>query len=102
MALYSKVHCENCGSEFEVYNREMQMRGTPIRCPHCLQQMTRKQWAAFVDAFFTVQDLNYQALKAHEEHRSPLFTVEMVYKRIPREIICVDDMKGEESDGKNE
>ena len=90
MALYSKVHCENCGSDFEVHSREMQLNKVPIRCPHCLQQMTEKQWSAFVDAFFTVQDLNYQAIKSHEEWGKPLFTVEMVYKRIPRDKICLE------------
>ena len=90
MALYSKIHCEKCGSVFEIYSREVQRSEKPIRCPHCLQQMTKKQWDAFVDAFFTVVDLNYQAIKSHEEYGKPLFTVEMVYKRIPRDLISVD------------
>ena len=90
MALYAKVNCENCGSTFEVHSREVQKSKNPIRCPHCQKQMTEKQWCAFVDAFFTVVDLNYQAIKSHEEHGEPLFTVELLYKRIPRELICLD------------
>lgn len=90
MAMYSKIHCEHCGSSFEVYSREVDRSTVPIRCPHCLTQMTKKQWEAFVDAYFTTLDLNYQAIKSHEEHGKPLFTVEMLYKRIPRELIRVD------------
>lgn len=90
MALFTKIQCGNCGANFELYSREMQRSEVPIRCPHCLQQMTKKQWSALVDAFFTVQDLNYQAIKSHEEYGKPLFTVEMVYKRIPRDKICID------------
>lgn len=90
MALYSRIHCEHCGSSFEVYSREVDRSTVPIRCPHCLKQMTAKQWEAFVDAFFTTVDLNYQALKSHEECGKPLFTVEMLYKRIPRDKICLE------------
>ncbi len=90
MALYAKVNCENCGSTFEVHSREVQRSGKPIRCPHCLRKMTEKQWDAFVDAFFTVTDLNYQAVKAHEECGEALFTVDLVYNHIHRDLIILD------------
>lgn len=84
MSLYCKIRCGNCKNSFDVYQGELNYRNTPVRCPHCLQKMSDEMWKSLVESYLTVQDLNYQALKAHEEHQDPLFSVEMRYKQVDR------------------
>lgn len=85
--LYVKIACGNCGRNFEIYNSEINRRGDPVRCPHCLRQMEGKHWENLIDAFLTTTDWNYQIMKAHQEHGSPLFRVEFLSKHVPREKI---------------
>ena len=85
--LYVKAACGNCGRNFEIYSREINRRDDPVRCPHCLRQMERKHWENLVNSFLTAADWNYQVLKAHQEHGSPLFQVEFHSKHVPREKI---------------
>lgn len=82
--LYVKMSCGCCGNAFEIYSREMNFRDTPVRCPHCLQQMDNKQWNNLIDAFLTAADWNGQGLKAHGEHGSPLFQAEFISKHVPQ------------------
>lgn len=90
MSLYAKILCGNCGNGFELYHMTMNTQEKPVRCPHCLQQMDAKHWKNLIDAFYTVSDWNYQVLKAHTEHGSPMFTAEFMCKHVPREKIILD------------
>ena len=93
--LYVKTACGNCGRNFEIYSREINRRDDPIRCPHCLRQMEPKQWDNLVNAFLTAADWNYQVLKAHREHGSPLFHVEFHSKHVPQsKIIASLELEG--------
>lgn len=85
--LYAKVACGNCGNTFEIYSKEFNRRETPIRCPHCLRQMDGRHWNNLIDAYMTTADWNYQNIKAHTEHGSPLFQVEFVSKHVPQDKI---------------
>lgn len=82
MSLFLKVHCEHCGSVAEIYEKDMQ-HDSFYRCPHCYTKMTAKQWEALVNSFYTTYDMNYQALKSHNEHNTPLFRVEIPYRKVP-------------------
>lgn len=90
MSLYAKISCGNCGHSFELYHSSMNDRENPMRCPHCLQKMDEKHWENLIDAFYTAHDWNYQCLKAHTEHNSPMFTAEFMCKNVPRDKICLD------------
>ena len=82
--LYVKAVCGNCGRNFEIYSREINRRDDPIRCPHCLRQMEPRHWDNLINAYMTTADWNYQNIKAHTEHGSPLFQVEFVSKHVPQ------------------
>ncbi len=82
--LYVKAACGNCGRNFEIYSREINRRDDPIRCPHCLRQMEPRHWDNLINAYMTTADWNYQNIKAHTEHGSPLFQVEFVSKHVPQ------------------
>ena len=82
--LYVKTACGNCGRNFEIYSREINRRDDPIRCPHCLRQMEPRHWDNLINAYMTTADWNYQNIKAHTEHGSPLFQVEFVSKHVPQ------------------
>lgn len=85
--LYIKIECGSCGNDFEIYNRDINPREDPIRCPHCLRKMDRKHWGNLIDAFLTACDWNYQNRKANQEHDTPLFQVEFVSKHVPQKMI---------------
>lgn len=85
--LYIKMKCGTCGNDYEIYSNEMNHRDRPIRCPHCLRQMDARHWDNLINAFFTAKDWNYQCLKAHNEHGSPLFVAEFITKHVPQELI---------------
>ena len=85
--LYVKAVCGNCGHGFEIYSREINRREDPIRCPHCLKQMEPRHWDNLINAYMTTADWNYQNVKAHTEHGSPLFQVEFVSKYVPQDKI---------------
>ena len=87
--IYAKVLCGNCGNHFELYHQTFNDRKNPVRCPHCLQQMDGKHWENLINAFYTLHDWNYQCLKAHGEHGSPMFSVEFVSKNVPRDKIII-------------
>ena len=82
--LYVKAACGNCGRNFEIDGREINRRDAPIRCPHCLLQMESRHWDNLINAYMTTADWNYQNIKAHTEHGSPLFQVEFVSKHVPQ------------------
>lgn len=82
--LYVKAACGNCGRNFEIYSREINRREAPVRCPHCLRQMDSRHWDNLINAYMTASDWNYQNIKAHTEHGSPLFQVEFLSKHVPQ------------------
>lgn len=88
MALFVKATCGNCKNKFEIYAEEMQT-DEKYYCPHCYQMIDGKHWNELVNAYFTVQDLNYQTLKAHNEHHTGLFTYEMVNIDVPKKRLKV-------------
>lgn len=88
MALYVRATCGNCKNKFEIYAEEMQA-DKKYHCPHCYQVIDDKHWNELVNAFFTVQDLNYQTIKAHNEHHTGLFVYEMVNVNVPKKLIKV-------------
>lgn len=88
MALYVKATCGNCKNKFEIYADEMQA-DKKYYCPHCYQSIDSKHWNELVNAYFTVQDLNYQTLKAHHEHNTGLFSYEMLNIEVPKSKIKV-------------
>ena len=90
MSVYAKLDCENCGNSFEVYQTNINERGKPVHCPHCFQQMDKKHWDGLIDAFYTVHDWNYQNLKAHSEHGTAGFKLQLIYKDVPQEKIKFD------------
>ena len=81
--LYVKATCGNCENDFEIYSREINFRDDPVRCPHCLRKMELRHWENLINAYMTAADWNYQNIKAHTEHGSPLFQVEFCSKHVP-------------------
>lgn len=81
--LYARITCGTCRNPFEVYSREFNAQGPPIRCPHCLKQMDPGQWETLRDAFFTAADWNRHSRKASQEHGKPLFLAEFMSRHVP-------------------
>ena len=86
MSLYVKATCGNCKCKFEIYSITLQHEES-FRCPHCNAKIEKKQWSKLVNAFFTMNDLNYQIRKSHGERGIDFFSFECVNKEVPREKI---------------
>lgn len=87
---YLKIHCHNCGNDFELYAHEIERRGR-MRCPHCMALLNDKQWMKLQNAFFTIEEVNKGLRTEHEERSEPLLQVEYMSKYIKPDLYCLDE-----------
>lgn len=70
-----KIKCDNCGSEWIVYHRDIKNR-TAKTCPMCGESIDGQTWEKQVlPAFAAMEDANRELFKAHTGFHGTLYTV---------------------------
>ena len=76
---YLRIHCENCGGTWEIYNRDNWSEDSARQCPHCFSEIARDVWQRnVIPAFCEVDDANRELYKEHTGYRKPLFSFDVI------------------------
>lgn len=78
---YVSVKCFNCGAEYYLYFDNK----PPRLCPHCCAEMPDKAYKKIENALFTVEEVNKDLRKSHDENNRPLFQIEIKNHYVPNE-----------------
>ena len=78
---YVQVKCFHCGANYDLY-----FDSEPLNtCPHCLAEMPEKPFKKIQNAFYTVEEVNKDFRKAHDERGQRLFQIEIKNHYVPIE-----------------
>ena len=77
--MYLKIHCDYCGQDYELYERDSITNKKACQCPHCKTRVDRDIWlSTVVPAFKMAQVANRVLYHNHANYHKPLFAVSFV------------------------
>lgn len=71
---YMRIHCENCGGTWEVYERDDYHSKNSATCPHCGKRIDYQTWEKqILPAFGMIADANRELFKDATGYHYPMF-----------------------------
>lgn len=75
---YLRIHCNNCGGSWEIYELTYNKKFSNI-CPHCFKEIDKRKWNNIYSAFQEVCEANRELYKDYLSFpNSSLFSIEVL------------------------
>ena len=82
MSTAIKIHCENCGNDFYIYNSFSPKESPNVSCPHCALNLPSECLEDFKKAYYAVQNLNEHIIGCLNDDVSKILTVSFEEKYV--------------------
>lgn len=71
-----KIHCDSCGSDWNVYHRDSWREWRARTCPVCMASIDQTTWEqSILRGFNELEDASRELVKDHNQYHGALFTV---------------------------
>lgn len=73
-----RIHCDNCGGEWDVYHRDDWKKMSARTCPVCGESISPDTWKGVLRGFHELEDASIELVKDHSQYHKTLFTVDYI------------------------